>query len=48
VSSIVTWAASAPVNVHRGAVLPAARVILILVPLGVLSFYVFVVRTKRK
>lgn len=45
---MVLWAASAPVNVHRGAVLPAARFVIILVPTLALCFYVFVVRTRRK
>jgi hypothetical protein len=48
VPHVLFWAATAPVNVHRGAVLPAARVVVILVPIMALCFYVFVVRTKRK
>jgi hypothetical protein len=44
----VSWAASAPIDVHRGAALPAARFVIILVPTLALCFYVFVVRTRRK
>jgi hypothetical protein len=44
----LNWAASVPVNVHRGAVLPAARVVVIMVPVLALCFYVFVVRTRGK
>ncbi|HEY5304834.1 MAG TPA: hypothetical protein VIJ86_12400 [Acidimicrobiales bacterium] len=45
---LLLWAVTAPVNVHRGAVLPLARVVVILVPVLALCFYVFVVRTRRK
>jgi hypothetical protein len=45
---LLFWATTAPINVHRGAVLPVARVVVILVPIMALCFYVFVVRTKRK
>jgi hypothetical protein len=48
VPHILLWAASAPVNVHAGAVFPAARVVVILVPTLAMCFYVFVVRTRRK
>jgi hypothetical protein len=48
VNQVLIWAAAAPVNVHRGAVLPAARVVIIAVPMLALCFYVFVVRTRRK
>ena len=34
------------VNVHRGSVLPEARVIVILVPLTLLSIYWFVLRKR--
>jgi hypothetical protein len=37
-----------PANPHRGVALPAARFVLILVPILALCFYVFVVRTRRK
>jgi hypothetical protein len=40
--------ATASLNVHRGAALPAARVVVILVPVLALCFYVFVVRTRQK
>jgi len=35
-------------NPHRGAVLPAARVVVVLVPVAVMCFYVFVIKTRRK
>lgn len=39
---------SAPVtNVHKGAVLPEGRVVVIAVPLAALAFYFFVVRRNR-
>ncbi|HWD95048.1 MAG TPA: hypothetical protein VG246_01350 [Acidimicrobiales bacterium] len=34
-------------NVHRGAVLPEGRIVVILVPLAALAFYVLVVRRNR-
>ena len=34
-------------SVHRGAVLPEGRVVVILVPLAALAFYFFVVRRNR-
>jgi len=37
----------AVVNVHRGATLPEARVVLIVVPLAALIYYYFVVRRHR-
>ena len=39
-------ATTSVVNVHRGAVLPIARVVVIAVPVAVLGFYVFI-RTRR-
>lgn len=36
------------VNVHRGVALPAARFILLVVPMLALSFYVFVVRARKR
>jgi hypothetical protein len=45
---VVNWAAAMPLNPHRGVALPAARFVLILVPILALCFYVFVVRTRRK
>jgi hypothetical protein len=38
--------AATVVNVHRGAVLPLARVVVIAVPSAALAFYVFI-RTRR-
>ncbi|MGA7833993.1 MAG: hypothetical protein WCA31_02180 [Acidimicrobiales bacterium] len=38
---------AASTKVHRGAVLPAARFIVIAVPLGALLFYLLVVRRGR-
>lgn len=35
------------VNVHRGAVLPEGRIVVIAVPLAALAFYFFVVRRNR-
>ncbi len=35
------------VDVHRGAVLPEARVIVLAVPVAALLFYLFVVRRHR-
>lgn len=46
-NSVIVWAA-ASLNPHRGAVLPAARVVIILIPMLALSFYVFVVRAKGR
>ncbi len=34
-------------NVHRGAVLPEGRIVVIVVPLAALAFYVLVVRRNR-
>ncbi len=34
-------------NVHRGAVLPEGRIVVILVPLAALAFYLLVVRRRR-
>jgi hypothetical protein len=48
VHNVLAWASSLPPNVHRGVVLPAARVVVLAVPLAALAFYVFVVRTRRK
>jgi hypothetical protein len=36
------------INVHKGAVLPAARVVVIMVPVLAMCFYVFVVRRRSK
>jgi hypothetical protein len=38
---------AASVDVHRGAVLPAARVLVIAVPCAALLFYLLVVRRRR-
>jgi len=35
------------VNVHRGAVLPEGRFVVLAVPLGALVFYLLVVRRRR-
>jgi len=35
-------------NVHRGSVLPIARVVVILVPVAAMCFYVFVMKARRK
>jgi hypothetical protein len=40
-------AAASPVDVHKGAVLPEGRFVVIAVPLLALAFYLFVVRRKR-
>jgi len=50
VQSLYLWATTVtvPINVHRGVVLPAARVVVLAVPIAALCFYVFVVRTRRK
>ena len=48
VLSILTRAFAAPASAHRGAVLPAARVVVLAVPLLALSFYVFVVRRRPR
>jgi len=45
---VLELAASIPQNVHRGAVLPLARFVVLIVPVGALCFYVFVVRARRK
>jgi hypothetical protein len=45
---VLQWAASAPLNVHRGAALPVARAVVLAVPVAALCFYVFVVRARRK
>jgi hypothetical protein len=37
----------AVVNPHRGVVLPVARIIVIMVPVAVMCFYVFVVRARK-
>ena len=43
-----TTAALAQVaDVHRGAVLPEGRIVVVVVPLAALAFYLFVVRRKR-
>jgi hypothetical protein len=44
----VLWALTATtlVNVHRGSVLPEARVIVIVVPLTLFSIYWFVLRKR--
>jgi hypothetical protein len=34
-------------GVHRGAVLPEGRIVVVLVPLAALAFYFFVVRRNR-
>jgi hypothetical protein len=34
-------------SVHRGAVLPEGRIVVVLVPLAALAFYFFVVRRNR-
>jgi hypothetical protein len=34
-------------SVHRGAVLPEGRIVVIVVPLAALAFYFFVVRRNR-
>ncbi len=44
----VEWAANLPLNPHQGVALPAARFVLIVVPILALCFYVFVVRARRK
>jgi hypothetical protein len=43
----VFWADTV-VNVHQGAVLPVARVVVIMVPVLAMCFYVFVVRRRSK
>jgi hypothetical protein len=45
----MNWAATTTtvVNVHQGVPLPAGRVIVLLVPVLVLCFYVFI-RTRRR
>jgi len=48
VHNVLEWAVLVPQNVHRGAVLPAARVVVLAVPVAALCFYVFVVRARRK
>jgi hypothetical protein len=35
-------------NPHRGQILPLARVIILMVPVGALAFYVFVVRARKR
>lgn len=35
------------VNVHKGAVLPEGRFVVLAVPLGALAFYLLVVRRRR-
>jgi hypothetical protein len=46
---VVNWAVSMPLNPHRGVALPAARFVLIVVPIAALFVYVFVVvRARRK
>ncbi len=35
-------------NPHRGQILPVARVVVLMVPVGALAFYVFVVRARKK
>ncbi len=45
----MTWLLTLTVaNPHRGQILPLARVIVLMVPVGALAFYVFVVRTKKR
>lgn len=46
--NVLWWATTVPINVHRGAALPAARFVVLVVPIAALAFYVFVVRTRRK
>jgi len=48
VHNVLEWAVAIPQNVHRGAVLPLARAVVLAVPIGALCFYVFVVRARRK
>jgi hypothetical protein len=38
----------ATANPHAGAVLPIARVVVLMVPVAAMCFYVFVIRTKKK
>jgi hypothetical protein len=45
---VLGWAVSVPIDVHRGVPLPAARFVVLAVPIAALAFYVFVVRTRRK
>ncbi|MBW4030697.1 MAG: hypothetical protein HIU57_08545 [Acidobacteria bacterium] len=47
-SNVLWWAAAMPIDVHRGVALPAARFVVLAVPIAALVFYVFVVRTRRK
>jgi len=35
------------VNPHHGVILPAARVIVVLAPVAVMCFYVFIVKARR-
>jgi hypothetical protein len=45
----VTWLLTLTVaNPHRGQILPLARVIVLMVPVGALAFYVFVVRARKR
>ncbi|MGC2168656.1 MAG: hypothetical protein WA580_06105 [Acidimicrobiales bacterium] len=46
---IAKWSGAlvASTDVHRGAVLPEGRIIVIVVPLAALLFYLLVVRRKR-
>lgn len=46
--NVLWWATTVPLNVHRGAALPAARFVVLAVPIAALIFYVFVVRTRGK
>ncbi|MBU6514306.1 MAG: hypothetical protein KGL23_01190 [Acidobacteriota bacterium] len=47
-SNVLGWALATPIDVHRGVPLPAARFVVLAVPIAALAFYVFVVRTRRK
>ncbi|MBU6496601.1 MAG: hypothetical protein KGR42_09385 [Acidobacteria bacterium] len=45
----MTWLLTLTVaNPHRGQILPLARVIVLMVPVGALAFYVFVVRARKR
>jgi hypothetical protein len=45
---LATSTTSTLINVHRGAALPAARAVVVLVPAMALLFYWSVVRRKKK
>ncbi|MCU1364025.1 MAG: hypothetical protein JWM55_1853 [Acidimicrobiaceae bacterium] len=44
---VVAAATNTATNVHRGAVLPEGRIVVIAVPLAALLYYYFVVRRHR-